>query len=257
MAARSLRYFRVLEIVICGVFGALGVVALVAGSVGGGVALIGFALVAVCLFEWRLRSHRRTEARVRAGLEVIGKKDLEAPGPVEDRDPQRAIADAISNPMLASMMARRTSLLAVAGRWKGREVEIGTAILASRDFDQLTSFVCVVDPKLRRPFRALTRGAVAKLARMGNRGATVPTGDPKFDEEWLVEADEGLCRSVLDAPIRARLLELQATVGWMQMASVEVTGRGLVLRWPGEMNAEWASHLRDLTLQIHDRFAAR
>ena len=45
-------------------------------------------------------------------------------------------------------------------------------------------------------------------------------------------------------------------LAWMQIASIESTRLGLIVRWPGELSASSAARLRDLALHVHERIAA-
>jgi len=256
MAHKPLRYVRVLEVVIPGFFALIGVVLLASGKPAG-LVFVGFALLAVLAFEWRLRAHRRTLARVRGGLEEVGRRAFDAPVAVADRAPGEHVERVAANKMFASMLARRSARMFLHGRWQGRDVELGTAVIAARDFDQLVSYACVLDPRPLGSFRAMTRGAVSRVARIGMDKHPVATGDEAFDDAWVVDTDEATCRAVLDEGIRAKLVELRAQVPRLGVASIEATADGLVVRFPGELSAEWAANLRDLAFTLHDRLAAR
>jgi hypothetical protein len=258
MVPRALRVFRVLELVIPGFFVLFGLLVFAAPhpQMGFALGLWGFAAFAVLMFELRFWGHRRTTARVRRGLGEVGQRDLEGSSAVVERGSDDFIEEIAANRALASLLAGRSTRLCVTGRWQGRDLEIGTAVVAARDFDQKISYVCVHDRALRGPFRVMTRGAATSFSRIGMEKSPVATGDTAFDDKWVVDANDALCRAVLDPPLRAQLLRLQQQLSWMQVASVEATRFGLVLRWPGELSPEGAAYLRDLALAVHGRLAA-
>jgi hypothetical protein len=257
MKDRSLRVFRVLEVVIPGGFSLLGVLAAASPRhpLGLAAGLWIFAAFAVLMFELRFWGHRRKVARVWRGLEEVGRRDLEGGGPVVVRDGDDFVEELASNRALAGLMASRSHRLCIAGGWRGRRLEIGTAVVAGRDFDQLVSYVCVLDQSIRGNFRMMTRGALASFARLGTHRQPVQTGDAAFDGAWVVDSEEPLARAVLDPPMRAKLVGLQGQLGWMQIASVEATRFGLLVRWPGELSPDGAAYLRDLAVDVHQRLA--
>jgi hypothetical protein len=258
MAARPLPIFRFLELAITGLFGVVGLLILVnpRHAYGVGFAFLGIAAITFALFELRFWGHRRNVARVARELAEVGRRDLEAATPVRQRGTDDFVEELASNASIAGMMARRSHRLCITGTWRGHQLELGTAIVAGRDFDQMISYVCVLDAAQRGPFRVMTRGALTSFARLGMDTHPVPTGDPDFDAKWVVDATEVLARSVLDPDLRADLVRLQAQLAWMQVASVEWTRLGLLIRWPGELSADGAAYLRDLALGVHRRLSA-
>jgi len=258
MADRSIRLFRVLEVVVCGFFAVMGLAALAAprnGLVGCAV-LLGIAAFALMCFELRFWGHRRNIARVQRGLAEVGRRDLEGAAPVQERGVDDFVEELAANRAVAGIMARRSQRFCVSGMWRGRALEIGTAIVAGRDFDQMVSYVCVRDGAVRGAFRVMTRGALTSFSRMGMDRHPVATGDAAFDAKWVVDADDTLARTVLDPSMRARLVALQGELAWLQVASIEATRFGVVVRWPGELSPDGAAYLRDLAVEVHGRLAA-
>jgi hypothetical protein len=253
----SMRAFRVLEILIAGFFVFLGGVALVgpAHNVGFAAGLVAFAAFAVLMFELRFWGHRRNVARVQRELEDIGRRDLEGATPVHGRGSSDLVEELASNPSFARYMAGRATRLCVTGKWRGRDLEIGTAIIPGRDFDSRLSYVCVFDGSVRGRFRVMTRGAITSFARALMPTQPIATGDEAFDAKWAADGDEATCRAVLDPEMRAQLLQLQQQLSWMQVASLEATRFGVIVRWPGELTSDGAAYLRDLVLALHQRLA--
>jgi hypothetical protein len=254
--ARALRHFRTIEIVVSGLFVAIAAICAAAGQPIAVAVFLGIAGIAVLLFEWRLRAHRRVLARVRAALERIGQRELDGAA-VQLRDPDDAAAELAGGGVLGALIASRTTRMFVAGTRDGRGLEIGTAIMAARDGDQTVSYVRVVERDLPGRFRLMTRGLLASMAKRGSDLPAVTTGDAGFDERWLLVAGDDRWRAVLDAGLRARLVELAGRVGWMQAARLEATAAGVVAAWPGELSADWLVTLRDLAITVHDRLARR
>jgi hypothetical protein len=165
------------------------------------------------------------------------------------------VAHLAANHAMSIILAGPATALCVAGTWRGRPVEIGTALVARRDFDTPISYVCAVDRAVPAPFRIATRIALDSFPRLGAARGIVTTGDVAFDDRWSVDADESLARAVLDSQMRAWLLELQARLPWIQVAMVESTPFGVVVRWWGELPPEGAATPREVALAVHDRLA--
>ncbi len=255
MAHQPFGVMRWLQYVIPGFVALIGVLAFVGGVWPAGLVILGLAGVFFLLFQLRFRAHRRNTTRVRAGLEQLGKTSFDAPAAVEVRGPDDHAETLASSSAFARMIARRSTRVFVRGKSQGRELELGTAVVAARDWDQYVSYACAVDAAPRAMFRAMTRGALTRLARIGMDKREVATGDKAFDDAWVVDADEATARAVLDDATRARLMELQKQMPMMMVASVEATPRGLVVRFPTELSAEWAANLRELAFSMHDRLA--
>jgi hypothetical protein len=233
----ALRQFRILEIIIPGFFALIGVVAIASPKhpIGVPIGLWVFAAFAVLMFELRFA------------------RDFDAAVPVRDRGADDFIEEIASNPRYARLLASRSTRMCLPGTWRGRDIEIGTAVVAARDLDMLVSYVAVLDPSMKAPFRAMTKGATTTFARLGTKKHPVLTGDPFFDAGWVVDAAEEVAHAVLDAPVRATLLAMQKELAMFEVASIEVTRFGLVLRWPGELSPSAAARLRDLALEIYAR----
>lgn len=253
--SHPLRIFRFLEIVIPATFALIGVAAFFAPrpSVGAGIGFLAFAAFAVLMFELRFWGHRRSVRRVRAELEQVGARDFDAPAEVVQRPSGEMVEELASNPRFARMMARRSTRLAVSGKWRGREIEIGTAIVAGRDFDQMISYALAVDGGVPGPFRVMSKGAITSIARLGMDTAPVTTGDATFDADWVVDADPSLATRVLDDTLRATLIDLRSRLSFMQVASIEATRHGVIVRWPGELTPESGGYLRDLATEVRSR----
>jgi hypothetical protein len=105
-------------------------------------------------------------------------------------------------------------------------------------------------------FKLGNQGVVAALARTVGAATDVTIGDAAFDKAWNIDADAALARAVLDDSMRARLTELRSLAGQVssQMGfgamSVALTRKGLVLRWPGEIDPALAVYIRDLLLDL-------
>jgi hypothetical protein len=190
---------------------------------------------------------------VRTELEQIRGKDLERSAEIAERVPGQLEVELASNQAFAHMMAGRAVRLFTRGAWKERKLDIGTAILPNRDFDTFISHVLVESTRVRAGFRVMTKGTITRFARMGMKTFPTTTGDQAFDDAWVVDAEHALAMSVLDAPTRKTLLELQSVLPWMGVASLEATSVGLVLRWPSELSAESAAYLRDLAITVCER----
>jgi hypothetical protein len=250
------RMYRILEVVIPVPLLFMAVTAASNGKLAGAAVFAGMAALVVLCFEARFWGHRRTIARVSRGLGEVGRRDLDAPVAVTQQLPDAFVEELASNGFLARMIANRSTRLCVTGTWRGRAVELGTAVVANRDFDSKLSYVCVLDQQPRGPFRVMTKGTMSSLARKFMPTNPVVLGDPTFDARWTVDGDARVARTVLDGEVRASLLALQAQLSWLQVVSIEATRFGLVVRWPGELSPDGAAYLRDLAFNVHDRLAA-
>lgn len=252
----TLRLLRLLEVFLAGGLALAGVAVLVLPRPRplGGLVLLALAAFTALMFELRLRGARRSIARVEAQLRAVAERDLEAPvsGPAVRASGGE---DEVSmNPRLAGMLARRALRFEVEGRWAGRPVEIGTAVIFGRDFDFFVSHVRV-SAGPRPSFRVSTRSTLGWFARLGTPRQETKTGDTAFDEAWVVDAAPALTTAVLDARTRAVLLELGRRVDF-GVASVEAGERGAILRWPAEVDVAAAATLRDVLLDLDARLAA-
>jgi hypothetical protein len=259
IGARVVSRFRTIEAVICGGICVLGVLFLVAPRASANAAFItwGIALLCAAMFELRVRGHRRACVRAQKTLGEIARADLQSPTLVSERPGDELVEELASNPQLANLLASRSTRFFVSGERNARSFEIGTAVVALRDFDRHHSYVCLRDDRLPSALRVMTRGAVTSFARMGMSYAhDVKTGDATFDAVWIVDADEDVVRAVLDDGMRKTLLDLQSRLGWMQVASLEATRFGLVVRWPSTIETGSAAYLCDLVLAMHARFVA-
>jgi hypothetical protein len=208
MSSPAHRYFRILEVGVTGLFLAPGLALLAARAYGPGLFLTGFAAVAVVAFEWRQGTHRRAIAEARRSIEAASASALEGAGPVDQHEGE-LVEEISASRGLARYLASRSTRLFARGRWGSHDVEIGIAVVAGRDYDTLLSYVCVLDPAVRGPFRVMTRGALTSLVRRTLDRHPVATGDARFDEGWVVDADEALARRVLDQRVRDELVDLE------------------------------------------------
>ncbi len=145
------------------------------------------------------------------------------------------------------------------GTVRGVATKIATCVSSAGrqrfEMSHVYSYVSVDAENAAGRFNFIGRDAYSKWA---GRFGTLPDnklGDADFDGAWVVAGDPDLARDVLDAELRTKLVQLQnrahdvSTVGM----SIELTGSGLVVRWPGEIDAELAVTLRDLALRLRDR----
>jgi hypothetical protein len=155
------------------------------------------------------------------------------------------------------MMSRNAIRLFTRGPFKGRRLDIGTAVIPGRDFDVFVSHVLVEQAALPTPFRVMTKGTITRLARLGMKTSPTTTGDAAFDDKWVVDSDHALAISVLDDELRRSLIELADSAPWAGVASIEVTRTGLMLRWPEELTPGSAAYFRDVALRICDGLTRR
>jgi hypothetical protein len=257
-----LRFYRIMQIVLGGMFLLIGGLQLAKGEpmrhVVGAWAV---ALFVVLVIQARFFTFGRLLAGIERGLEAIGRSDLESPQPVTRRgmeevlDAYTSTHEAGVGTALAKTAAGNAVRLCVRGQWRGREIEIGTVVSPGRNRSSKVSYVCVRDSNVRMPFLAMTRGFATSLARAFITKHPVTTGDAAFDGKWVVDADEALARTVLDPPTRQKLLELEARVAWLRAVSVQAMPYGLVVRWPGLLSADGAALLRDLACSVHEKLA--
>jgi hypothetical protein len=217
-----------------------------------------FAVITFFAFVLRRSGMRRTIARVKSELTDIANKDLDAASTLSEHQAGEFVESLASNPSIARMMARSGIRYFVSGTWKEAPVEFGTNIVPGRDNDMRESYVCAGPPSSLPKFRAITRGTLTTMSRIGMETHEVKLGDPAFDAKWIVDGDETLVRNVLDDAGREALMQLFGKLTWNQAhtASVESVGRGVVIRWPGELTAAHAAFLRDLAFSVRAKLTS-
>ena len=83
--------------------------------------------------------------------------------------------------------------------------------------------------------------------------------DPAFAKAWLVHSEPGFAKRVLDGSVRLRLLELREQVKKVSQdyaqgrMSLRLDSRGLIVRWPGELDANFAGFMRDLLMDMRGK----
>ena len=250
------RVFRRLQWMICGIIvlvpTAIAIARPVAwlGVVIGGAVAAGVAL----LFGWRLRSLLRASAKVCEDLDAIARAAFDGTAQVAARD-QGHLETLASRPMFQRAIARRSVRFVATGTWKGAPLEIGETVTASRDFNFTISHVRL-GGAARGQLRMMTRGLAARMSRWHRDVHEVKTGDDAFDGGWVVDADEQLARRVLAPDTRRALVALHGELRSMQVASVEATESGVIVRWPAPMTPARAIALRDLAAAIDARLGA-
>lgn len=116
------------------------------------------------------------------------------------------------------------------------------------------SYVVVDARGLDVPFRLTKQGAFDEVVQLATGDVTV--GDEAFDAEWSITADPTLARAALDDSVRERLTALRARVPSVSQdvgpgtMSVVLTRHGLAIRWPGPLDVELATFMRDLLLDM-------
>jgi hypothetical protein len=249
--ARVERTLRVVELLVVGVFVGIGVVVVARG--GGAAALIPFLLaaIAVTMFELRLRGFRRSVASARASIAALAKTAFDAEAEMRELAADAHLELLASNPAFARSFARRAVRFDVEGTIAGERTELGTAVVPGRDFDVRISYARVDGPQVS--FRAMSRGPATSVSRLAMKTHPVKTGDAAFDHAWVVDGDERVCRAILDEEVRSALMRLHAQLGFAQVASVESTPTGVVVRRPGELGRAEAEEARALAVAVRDR----
>lgn len=244
---------RLIEALICGAIFTAATATLVRGSNVGAIALYVLCGIAIVMFEARIRGFHRSVQHAREALEALARA-VGSSGVAEHDEATRPELLA-ANPALARTLARRGVRFFVTGALGGEPIEVGTAVVPGRDLDVRISYVVVEGPA-QASFRAMSRGAATSLSRLAMRTHPVSTGDDTFDHAWIVDGDEASCRRVLDAELRASLMRLHDRLGWMQVASVEATPHGIVVRRPGELRLDDVDESLRIAVAVRSRLRA-
>jgi hypothetical protein len=213
-----------------------------------------FALLVGALFAWRLRSMVRRCAAVCDELDAIARAAFDGGAQVAAREDGH-LETLASHPMFARAIARRSVRFVATGSWQGAPLEIGETVTASRDYNVTISHVRL-GGRPRGQLRIMSRGLATRLSRWHREQHEVKTGDDAFDGGWVVDADDGLARDVLEPELRRALVALHGQIASMYVASIEATATGLVVRWPGPLSPARAVELRDLAATIAARACA-
>ena len=261
---------RILQFVLTGIFGTLGVVGLVSGLVTGnpgalvmGAVMLLTAGIGFGAFELQRRGLLKKGERVRTNIEAIAAKAFDAPARV-----QQGYDMGVTSGAMAPMMTAMESDVGFTadGTVSGTRVSIAShASTLGRqlgEFSHVYSYVLVDMRGLQTRFRLSKEGAGALIARATGLSNDTKVGDATFDATWNVDVDDELAREVLDESIRARLMELESKVGLVSQnfgvgtMSLLLTGKGLALRWPGDIDPPLAAFITRMLLDLREKILA-
>jgi hypothetical protein len=147
----------------------------------------------------------------------------------------------------------------VTGRVDGVRTKIasGTSIGARQAFElyHTYSYVTVDAENAVGKVCFVGRDSYFKWGKLLGDIADHKLGDSSFDEQWVVAGDPEIARALIDAPLRAELTALQRRAHAVSSVgmSIQLTGEGLVVRFPGRLDAQLATTLRDLALRLRKR----
>lgn len=253
---------RFLRYAFTGFFGVLALAMFAIGVAHGQIQTIFPALpmVVVAALGWfgfglQLKRIEQQGDLVRASIEEIATKLFDAPATVHPGYDMTVTSGATGEALNA---LDSDAGYTAEGIFGGARVGVAShASTLGRQVGELThtySYVVVDVNGLTVPFKLAKEGVVDSVLKLAT--GDVEVGDPEFDEEWTIEADAELARAVLDDSVRERLTALRARVPSVSVdvgpgtMSVILTRHGLAIRWPGPIDVELATFMRDLLVDM-------
>lgn len=253
---------RFLRYAFTGMFGLMAVALLGVGVAQGQLqgALAALPMFVVAALGWfgfglQLKRIEQQGALVREAIEQVAQRLFDAPAEVRPGYDMTVTSGATGEALNA---IESDAGFTTEGTFGAARVGVAShASTLGRQVGELThtySYVVVDVNGLDVPFRLSKRGVVDLIARLTKEDATV--GDAAFDDAWSIEADGELARAVLDDSVRERLGALRAKVSSVSVdvgpgtMSVILTRHGLAIRWPGPIDVELATFMRDLLLDM-------
>lgn len=217
-------------------------------------------LIPIGAIELQIRSLNKTGKAVRAAMEAVAKAVFDAPA--ELRRGYDLSAVGITMPMPDLLQANDENAWTADGTCGDVRVSAAShTSVAGRQIGELHhvySHVVVDVLGLVKPFKIQKQGLITRLGLVSD----TEVGDAAFDAMFRIEGDSELMKAVLDDGIKKRIAELQAQVGSVSQDGpfggmfITLSKQGLALRWPGELNAAFATYVRDLLLEMREKILA-
>jgi hypothetical protein len=219
------------------------------------------AIIAYGVFQVQFRAVRKATERVRASMGAIAGKLFDAPVPVLDRYDGSELIGPWGG---MSRGLDGDTWSAAEGDWKGARLLVAShpSVVGRQMFEMyhVYSYVVVDVPGVKQPFTVTEEaGAFGNLFTGASNAPKVEFEDPAFEKAWLVHSEPGFAKRVLDGSVRLRLLELREQVKNVSQdfaqgrMSLRLDSRGLIVRWPGELNAHFAGFMRDLLMDLRGK----
>lgn len=217
-------------------------------------------LIPIGAIELQIRSLAKAGKQLRAAMEDVAKTAFDAPAALRPGYDLSAVGITMQFPDL--LQSKDENAWTAEGTRGDVRVSIAShTSVAGRQIGEIQhvySHVVVDVLGLEKPFKIQKQGLITRLGLVSD----TEVGDADFDAKFRIEGDSELMKAVLDDGIKKRIAELQAQVGNVSQDGpftgmfITLTKQGLALRWPGELNAAFATYVRDLLLDMREKILA-